>query len=76
MSGLSEMSFTSAAHKQPGHRRSGDYTVEKREVGKNLSSTLTFPDPEVEGRRAAGQKSPRVGSGGEMNECNCARKVK
>ncbi|KAF0031121.1 hypothetical protein F2P81_015676 [Scophthalmus maximus] len=26
------MSFTSAAHKQPGHRRSGDYTVEKREV--------------------------------------------
>ncbi|KAI9524918.1 hypothetical protein NQZ68_014453 [Dissostichus eleginoides] len=30
VSGLSEMSFTSAAHKESGHRRPGDYTVEKR----------------------------------------------
>ncbi|KAK1883727.1 Dual oxidase, partial [Dissostichus eleginoides] len=26
VSGLSEMSFTSAAHKESGHRRPGDYT--------------------------------------------------
>lgn len=41
VSGLSEMSFTSAAHKESGHSRSGGLHGGKEGVSKNLSSTLT-----------------------------------
>lgn len=77
VSGLSEMSFTSAAHKESGHRRSGGLHSGKKEVCKNLSSTLTsltqgWKRGEQQGRktRETGQVAKR------MNERNRAGKVR
>lgn len=73
VSGLPEMSFTSAAHKESGHRRSR-ITWWKRGVSKKTQFNFNLFDPGVKESRAAGQKSRRDRSGSEGNERNHAKK--
>lgn len=73
VSGLPEMSFTSAAHKESGHRRSR-ITRWKRGVSKKTRLNFNLCDPEVKESGAAGQKSQRDRSGCDGNERNHAKK--
>lgn len=59
VSGLPEMSLTSAARKESGHRRSGITRWNKKKKRSRYETELDshLPDQEVKESRAAGQKS-------------------